>query len=116
MVRQTPFSYNFSSPIGANEFKIGIRRFGKLTSLSVFIEDDNAGPILINAYILVEGQKQQIANPTGIYDGEGPNAKRFNWQGTKPLSLILENVLTIEHVNYSSGAIDKVRVSGVLDR
>lgn len=116
MVRQTPFSYNFSCPQGVDQFTIGIRRFGRLTSLSVFIEDDNAGVILINAYILVEGHKQQIDNPTAIYDGEGSNAKRFNWKGVKPLSLILGNVLTIEHTNYSGSDINSVRVSGVLER
>ena len=116
MARHTPFSFNFSSPIGANEAIKTVRNAKKLISLSVFIEDDKAGPILINVHLIVEGQKHQLDQPTGIYDGEGSNAKRFDWQGILPLSLILVNTLVIQHTNYSGAAINLVRVSGVVER
>lgn len=116
MARHTPFSFNFSSPQGVNENKKLIRNSSKLISLSVFVEDDKAGPILINVHVLVEGQKHQLGQPTGIYDGEGSNAKRFDWQGILPLSLILGNDLIIQHTNYSGAAIELVRCSGVVER
>ena len=113
----TPFSYSFSCPQGANHWTLGLTMmYSFLKSCSIHIEDDNAGPILINAYLLVEGKRHQLGNPVGIYDGEGSNAKVFDWTGTKPLSKAFQNVLVIDHTNYSGADVNSVRVSGMLQR
>lgn len=115
--RQTPFSFPFSCPQGSAEVKKGIRHpWRRLTSLTVNIDDDGLGPILINVYILIEGRKHQLGQPTGIFDAEGDNAKRFEWQGLKPLSMILPNLLVIQYSNLSGSDIDSVTVSGVVER
>lgn len=115
--RQTPFSYPFSCPQGSDTIKLNIRsRWKRITSITVNIEDDNAGPILINIYVLIEGKKHQLGQPTAIYDGEGHNAKRFEWSEGKPLSLILPNQLVIEYTNLSGFDIETVTVSGVVER
>ena len=116
MAQQHPFSYSFSCPQGSDKWTLGIRGRSRLMSLTIEIEDDNLGPILINAYVLVEGVKHQIGQPTTIYDGEGNNAKRFAWDLEKPLSRYTVNVLTVEHTNYCGSDIKSVRVSGVLKR
>ena len=115
--RPVPFSFSFPSPIGSDEFKIGIRRYAYLRSLTVEIEDDGLGPILINAYILVETtKKHQLKDPEIVFDGDGDNAQRFNWTGSLPLSTILGNELVISYTNYTGNNIDSVRVSGSVQR
>lgn len=116
MAKGVPFSYSFSCPQGANKWALGIYNRSLLVSLTVYIEDDNGGPILVNNYVIVEGLKHQIGQPMTIYDGSGSNAKRFNWDLEKPLSRNLVNILTIEHTNYSGADINSVRVTGVLKR
>lgn len=112
-----PFSFSFSCPEGVNKWTLGLtNRYHFLTSCSVHIEDDNAGVILINAFLLIEGKQHKLGQPEGIFDGEGDNARSFDWTGKKPLSKILQNVLVIKHTNYSGAAINSIRVSGVLQR
>lgn len=112
--KKTPFSYPFSSPIGENQFVRELARVRTIFSVSVYIDDDNAGPILINVHIERQKAKYQLGQPTGIYDGSGPNAKRFEWVGTFPLDWSLPNTIVVDHVNHSGAAINKVILAVVV--
>ena len=113
----SPISDSFSCPIGSDTHEVEIRgNFTKLISLSVYIVDDNKGPLLVSVYVIIEGVKHQIKQPTGIYDGVGYNAKRFYWQGVLPISRSLVNTLVVEWANYSGSNIETVRVSGIVKR
>lgn len=113
--RKTPFSYPFSSEIGINDpFTRELARARALLSVSIYIDDDNAGPILVNVYILRQGAKYALGKPTGIYDGSGPNAKRFEWVGEFPLDWALPNTIYVDHVNYSGAVIKKVILAVVV--
>ena len=86
-----------------------------LLSLTIYIEDDNAGPILVNPYLQagkyihhLGDEKEQI-----LSDGAGHNAERFQWTGKKPMAL-QENSLVILYANYSGGAIEKVSFVGIV--
>ena len=83
-----------------------------LLSLTIEIDDDNKGVVLVNAYVNDGRFNRQIGKPTGIYDGTGYNEKRFSWHGQIPLSLDLVNYLYINIVNYSGQTINKINVIG----
>ena len=117
MAKLVPFSYSFPSPKGQHTFRVGTSRHSLLKSLTIYIEDDGLGPILVNAHVLIEGKKlHQLGQPTAIYDGSGFNAKRFSWVGELPLSLNLPNVIVVQHSNNSGVDINCVRLSGVVKR
>lgn len=83
-----------------------------LESLTVYVVDDGLGPILINAYVIVEGFIHQLKQPEIIWDGVGYNARRYFWVGNLPLSKRIPNQLNIEWANYSGDDILAVRVTG----
>ena len=111
--RRTASPYSFSCPEGTGTFTKDLVRARFIEALSVHINDDNAGPILVNCYIERDGIKYPLGQPTGIYDGAGPNAKRFEWGENLPLDWTLPNNLVIEWVNYSGADIEKVNVGVV---
>ena len=86
-----------------------------LYSLTIEILDDNKGVILVNAYVNDGKVNRQIGEPTGIYDGSGTNAKRFQWTGKIPLSSHLENNLYVDYANYCGETINQVRIIGDID-
>jgi len=113
---KTPFSFNFSCPEGTAT--IGPKRImysRALLTIGAYVEDDNKGPVLIDIYIIIEGNKYPIVQDV-IFDGEGHNAKRLNWNGFLPLSKAMPNELYVIYANYSGEDIDAVRITGVLER
>lgn len=116
MARKIPFSYNFpllTGFSGSEPFSLGSGR--SLRSLTVYVEEDNLGPVLVDIHILVENFKHQIGQPTAIYDGEGHNAKRLQWQGELPMSRVIENKLILNWANYCGDDVT-VRITGVKER
>ena len=108
--RRTASPYSFSCPQGTDTFTKDLTRARFIEALSVHIHDDNAGPILVNCYIERDGVKYPLGEPTGIFDGAGPNAKRFEWVGSLPLDWAMPNNIIVEWSNYSGSDIDKVIV------
>jgi hypothetical protein len=117
-MREQAFTYTFS--INHNQTKTMIFSLGPCTqflSLTVEIEDENLGPILINAKVTSGSMVFQLGKPTNIFDGDGINAKRFVWdKGPLPLSRDLKNKLIINASNYCGDDIESVRFTGVKRR
>ena len=86
-----------------------------LLSLTIYIEDDNAGVVSVNPYLLAGKYVHHLGEEKDklIYDGEGFNAKRFQWTGRKPMAS-MDNSLVIEWANYSGSAINKVSFVGIV--
>ena len=84
-----------------------------LLSLTIYIEDDGLGPILVNPYLSAGNYKHQLGNPETIFDGEGHNAVRFSWTGSKPMAG-QDNNLVIQYANYSGSAIKKITFVGLV--
>lgn len=117
MVRETPFTYSFS--INHNQTKTITFSLGScsaMLSLTIHIEDDGLGPILVNAKVTSGSLVYQLGQPTIIYDSEGINAKRFTWQGNIPTSRMIINELIIQCSNYCGDNINSVRFTGVKRR
>ena len=113
---KTPFSFNFSCPEGTAT--IGPKRIinaRALVELCAYIEDDNKGPVLLDIYVEVDGNKYPLPQAI-IFDASGNNAKRYFWQGYKPLSTAMSNLLYIVYTNRSGEDINAVRVTGVVER
>ena len=117
-MRDQPFTYSFS--INHNQTKVmtfSLGRCSKFLSLTVEIEDDNLGPVLINAKVTSGSLAHQLGNPTSIFDGDGINAKRFVWDKTPlPLSRDEVNKLVISASNYCGDDINSIRFTGVKRR
>ena len=118
MAPKIPFSYNFSvsnDSSGSEEFNLGYGR--GLRSLTASIVEDNLGPIEISFYILVENvYKHQIGQPQPLYDGEGfSTARRFQWQGEKPMSRKIENKLFVNYSNYCGNDLT-IQIAGFKER
>ena len=112
---QTPFSFNFSCPEGTNKIQRNIVNARSLKSFFAYVEDDNKGPVYINAYITIYGSDYPIVSGS-IFDSEGPNRKILNWQGSLPIRSGFTNILTIEYSNYCGEDIDLIKVGGVVER
>lgn len=118
MARKIPFSYNFSclsGTSGSEEFNLGYGR--SLRSLTASIEEDNLGPMEISFYILVgDVHKHQIGQPRPLYDGEGySTARRFDWEGEKPMSRVIENKLFVNYSNYCGDDLT-IEIAGFKER
>lgn len=116
MARKIAFSYNFpleNDKEGKVEYSLGYGR--GLRSLTAYVLEDNLGPVLVDFHLLVESLKHQLLQPTVIYDGEGYNAVRFQWQGELPMSRNIINQLVVNWANYC-GDNCTVQISGVKER
>ena len=114
--RKKPFSFNFSCPQGTAT--LGPKRIinsSALLEIGAYIEDANAGAVLIDIYIEIEGNKYPIKQEV-IFDAAGNNAKRLSWKGYKPLSRAMPNDLYITYTNRSGADITAVRITGVVER
>ena len=117
-MREQPFTYTFSIDDGTTkEMTFSLGSCTQFLSLTIEIEDENLGPILVNAKVTSGVYVHQLGNPTAIYDGDGINAKRFVWdKGPLPLSRDLKNKLIISASNYCGDDIKSARFTGVKRR
>jgi len=116
MARKIPFSYSFTmSTANSGTLTLSLGLGKKLESLSAYIEEDNLGPVQVDFYIETEGKKHQIGQPTVIYDGEGHNAVRFEWNIGIPLSRFVPSKLFLNWANYCGDDVT-VRIAGFKER
>ncbi|GAG40724.1 unnamed protein product, partial [marine sediment metagenome] len=101
MARKIPFSYNFlltADTTGSEEFNLGNGK--SLRNLTVYVEENYLGPVLVDLSVLVENFKHQIGQPTTIFNASIYNAERFQWHKTIPMSRVIENKLVLNWANY----------------
>jgi len=108
-----PFSGVFSAADGSTgEYTIDLGVRMEIQKLTVYVVDDNLGPVLINCYVDAGGLKRPIGEQQLIFDAEGYNAVRFDWVGNIPLSKDRKNTLYIQWANYCGDDISEIRVVG----
>ena len=67
-MREQPFTYSFFILDGTTkEMTFSLGRCTQFISLTVEIEDENLGPILVNAKVKSGAMVHQLGNPTAIY-------------------------------------------------
>lgn len=116
MARKIIFAYGFlltAGTSGSEEFSLGSGR--SIRSLTVYVDENYLGPVLVDLSVLVESYKHQIKQPTTIFNASEYNAERFQWQGELPMSRAIPNVLVINWANYC-GEDTRIRISGVKER
>jgi len=85
-----------------------------LKSFTVYVETENTGAILVDAYIEVEGRKHMLGQGI-VYTGDGYNAKRLYWRGELPMSRNMNNFLYIQYYNHANQDAT-VAFTGVVER
>ena len=115
MPRLIPFSHSFlttDGTQGTKRFKIGGR---KLRVLTIYVETDNVGPVLVDAYVETYGEKHFLREEEAILDGDGHNSKKYFWSGEYPLAGKIFNYLAIIYSNYCGDDV-KIKFTGVVER
>lgn len=117
MALKIPFSFSFlvsNNTEGTEVFDLGYAR--SLRSLTAYIQEDNLGPVHVDFFILVNDiYKHQIGQPLAIQDGEGFNAKRFQWQKELPMSRKIINKLYFNYANYCGSNVT-IQITGFKER
>jgi len=103
-----PFTHSFSCPQGTNTIEKETIIGRELSNFFVYIEDDNKGPVYINAYLVMLGAKYPLANGS-IYDGAGPNRQILTSERIYPIDRGLGALITIEYSNYCGENITSVK-------
>lgn len=107
--RVMPFSLTFSCPKGTGTLgPYRINSTKNVRHLTIYIEDENLGPMHISAYVK-SGDVIQHIDQQDLHDLSGKNALRFSWKGNIPLSLVYDNLLYFDYVNRSGADINSVR-------
>ena len=110
-----PFTSSFSCPQGTDSITIDIINTRYVSDFFCYVEDDNKGPVYINAYLVMANTKFPLVNGS-IYDGAGPNRKILKCDRDYPIDRALGAEVTIEYSNYSGQDITLVKFGWIAHR